>query len=150
MHPNCEQRFGRGRAGVSRANHAPSLGQRSNVLGDRNPRQLDSSRSELSRRRLSRPAGTWRRPTRCRLCTTMPKPASAASTSCAGVSPIGPRTSRSASRPSTPEPRGSTPRRPSARRFSGADAWCRSTVFTNGKRPPRENNLTRSRSPTGG
>jgi hypothetical protein len=65
--------------------------------------------------------------------TTMPKAASAASTSCAGVSTIGPRISRSAISTFTPEPRGSTTRRPSARRFSGADAWCRWE-----RRTPRE------------
>ena len=73
---------------------------------------------------MSRPAGTW---------PTDPPPiiyydAKAGERSLDvmrwGLS-IGPRTSRSAFSTFTPEPRGSTTRRPSARRFSGADAWCR-------------------------
>jgi hypothetical protein len=61
--------------------------------------------------------------------------------SCAGGScRSGRRTSKSASRTSTPKPRGSRASRPSARPSSGPVASCRLMSFTSGRRPGRGSN----------
>ena len=89
-----------------------------------------SSRSRrIGRPRISRRAGTLRRPTRCPSSATMRRPASAAWTCCGGgLCRIGQKTSKSASQTSTPRLRGLRAGRLFVTHSSSGDVSYRSTT----------------------